>query len=45
LIEAYKEAGLACLVIWEHEIYQDIDMVQNRIAKFIGQEQWQMTLL
>lgn len=27
------------------EIYQDIDMILNRIAEFIGQKSWQMTLL
>ena len=44
LIQAYKEAGLECLVIWEHEIYDDLDRVLSKIAEFIEQEQWQMQL-
>jgi len=43
LIEAYKEAGLDCLIIWEHEL-KDVDSVLIRIGEFIGQEQWQLEL-
>ena len=44
LISAYKESGLACLVIWEKEIKQDIESVLNKIAKFVGEQSWQMSL-
>jgi len=44
LIQAYKDQGIECLVIWEHEIYEDIQAVLNRIADFLEQDNWQMTL-
>jgi hypothetical protein len=44
LIQAYKDVGIECLVIWEHEIKSDIESVLNRIADFVGYQSWQMSL-
>lgn len=44
LIMAYKEAGIECIVIWEHEIYEDIEGVLNRVAAFVGDPEWQLSL-
>jgi very-short-patch-repair endonuclease len=41
--EAWAGIGYQVLIIWEHEL-KDIDSVLNRIAKFIGQDSWQMQL-
>jgi G:T-mismatch repair DNA endonuclease (very short patch repair protein) len=45
LINAYKEIGYDCLVIWESEIYNELELTLDRIAQFINKPQWQMTLL
>ena len=43
-IEAWAKIGYRCLIIWEHEIKQDIESVLNRIADFAGEQNWQMSL-
>lgn len=37
LIDSYKQVGLNCLVIWEHEIYKNIDLVKQKADNFIIQ--------
>lgn len=44
LIEAYQDAGLQCLIVWEHELYEDTEAVLERVAEFIGEDTWQMSL-
>jgi hypothetical protein len=45
LINAYKAIGYDCLVIWESEIYNELESTIERIAQFMDKPQWQMTLL
>ena len=33
-IDAYKKYGYDCLVIWEHEIYNELNAVLNKIKNF-----------
>lgn len=35
LIESYKNIGLDCLIIWEHEIYNQPEIVKNQVNNFI----------
>ena len=35
LIDLYKQAGLGCLIFWEHEIYNQQEMVLERVDQFI----------
>ena len=42
LIKLYKEIGYDCLVIWERE-FDNLDNVLQKVAEFIGKEQWQMS--
>lgn len=35
LIEHYRRSGLECLVIWENEIYSDLQEIANKIYQFI----------
>ncbi len=44
LITAYKEVGIECIVIWEHEVHKDIERVLGRVAAFIGDSEWQLSL-
>jgi len=36
LIDLYKEAGIDCLIFWEHEIYEVPDEVHAKIESFIS---------
>lgn len=45
LINAYKEIGFDCLVIWESEIYNELENTIEKIGQFMDKPQWQMTLL
>jgi len=45
LINAYKEIGFDCLVIWESEIYNELENTIEKISQFMDKSQWQMTLL
>ena len=36
LIEAYAQAGLACLVVWEQEFNEDPDAVRVRVLNFLS---------
>jgi hypothetical protein len=45
LINAYKEVGFDCLVIWESEIYNELENTIEKISQFMDKPQWQMTLL
>jgi hypothetical protein len=45
IINAYKEIGYECLVIWESEIYNELELTLERISQFMDKTQWQMTLL
>ena len=42
--KAWSDIGYALLIIWDHEL-KDIDSVLNKIATFVEQDTWQMTLL
>lgn len=44
LIDAYNDAGIECLIIWEHELYEDTEEVLDKVAAFVGEESWQMSL-
>jgi len=35
LIDLYKQAGIDCLVIWEHEIYKQPEMILKKANNFI----------
>jgi len=35
LLEKYKEVGINCLIIWEHEVYKNIKKVKTKILDFI----------
>jgi len=35
LIDLYKQAGLDCLVIWEHEIYKKPDIILKKVNNFL----------
>jgi G:T-mismatch repair DNA endonuclease (very short patch repair protein) len=45
LINAYKAIGYDCLVIWESEIYNELELTIERISQFMDKPSWQMTLL
>jgi len=36
LINLYAQAGLECLIFWEHEIYNQPQMVVNKVCEFIS---------
>ena len=44
IIDAFAEIGIECIIIWEHEIYDDLENTLGRIARFIGQKDWQLSL-
>lgn len=44
LIMAYKGADLDALIIWDEELYEDPEAVLDRVAAFVGEEAWQMSL-
>lgn len=43
-IEAWKRIGYDLLIIWEHEIKEDINKVLDKIASFAERDSWQMSL-
>jgi very-short-patch-repair endonuclease len=45
IINAYKEIGYDCLIIWESEIYNELELTLERISQFMDKKSWQMTLL
>ena len=38
LVDLYKQAGLDCLIIWEHEVYKQPSQVQMKVREFILEE-------
>ena len=44
LIDQWKQLDFECLIIWEDELQDDLEGVLNKIAEFIGEENWQLTL-
>jgi hypothetical protein len=36
LVEAYREVGIECLVLWESEVLSSPDVVRARLAAFLG---------
>lgn len=36
LIEAFRDIGIECLVIWESEVKSDAESVKQRILDFVG---------
>jgi len=43
--KVWKDNGYELLVIWEHEIKNDLEKVLIKIANFINQDQWQYSLM
>lgn len=43
MVELYRQAGYDCLVIWESE-FNDLESVLDRVANFLGNAEWQMSL-
>jgi len=35
LIDLYKQIGIDCLIFWENEIYNQQDLIKDKIEKFI----------
>jgi len=44
IIDAFARISYQCMVIWEHEIHEDIKGVLDRVAEFVGTDCWQMSL-
>ena len=38
IIEGWRNAGIKCMVIWEHEIYEDLDRVIQRVSGFVRKD-------
>lgn len=36
IIQEYKEIGIECIVLWEHEVYEEPERVLNETLEFIG---------
>lgn len=44
VIEMFHRLGIECLVIYEHEIHEDLEGVLNRVSAFVDEPCWQMSL-
>jgi len=42
--EAWGRIGYKLLIIWDYELKESVDKVLDRIAEFIGQDEWQLNL-
>ena len=45
LIDAFAEVGIECIVIWDYEVYDKLEDTLDKIANFIRQKDWQLSLL
>jgi len=39
VIEAYQQVGIECMVIWEHDVHENIREVQEKVNHFTGYKQ------